>query len=222
MLMSFDGKISTGESDERDFDKDLPAVEAVAEGLKQYYDLEQETDLVSLNTGKTMSKIGWNERKDKIDRLPVAFVIVDNHPHLTKRGVQNLIRRSKKLYLVTSNGQHPAFACSDERLEILKRDVPIDFAEVFQSLYQRDVRAVTLQSGGEMNAVLLRAGLIDNLSVVVAPLVVGGRTTSTLVDGPSLTSDQDLLRIRPLQLQQVDILKKSYLHIKYRVMNRPA
>lgn len=51
MLMSVDGKISTGSNDNRDFDKDLSGVSGVKEGLQQYYDLEQETDLCSLNTG---------------------------------------------------------------------------------------------------------------------------------------------------------------------------
>jgi 2,5-diamino-6-(ribosylamino)-4(3H)-pyrimidinone 5'-phosphate reductase len=36
MLMSLDGKISTGASDERDFDKDLPRITGVSEGLGQY------------------------------------------------------------------------------------------------------------------------------------------------------------------------------------------
>jgi hypothetical protein len=37
MLMSLDGKISTGSVDERDFDKDLPNVKGVTDGLHQYY-----------------------------------------------------------------------------------------------------------------------------------------------------------------------------------------
>ena len=36
MLMSVDGKISTGETDELDFDKDLPNIIGVKEGLQQY------------------------------------------------------------------------------------------------------------------------------------------------------------------------------------------
>lgn len=61
MLMSLDGKISTGASDALDFDRDLPHVPSVAEGLYQYYELEQQTDLWSLNTGRVMAKIGANE-----------------------------------------------------------------------------------------------------------------------------------------------------------------
>ena len=40
MLMSLDGKISCGATDELDFDRDLPRVPGVVEGLNQYYELE--------------------------------------------------------------------------------------------------------------------------------------------------------------------------------------
>ena len=38
---------------------------------------------------------------------------------------------------------------------------------------------MTVQSGGTMNAHLLRLGLIDRLSVVVAPILIGGKDTLT-------------------------------------------
>ena len=36
MLMSLDGKISTGASDDRDVDKDFPNIAGLKEGLPQY------------------------------------------------------------------------------------------------------------------------------------------------------------------------------------------
>ena len=45
MLMSVDGKISTGFGDELDFDRDLPLIDGVKQGLHQYYEIEQTTDL---------------------------------------------------------------------------------------------------------------------------------------------------------------------------------
>ncbi len=36
LLQSLDGKISTGATDERDFDKDLPLLPGVKDGLHQY------------------------------------------------------------------------------------------------------------------------------------------------------------------------------------------
>ena len=60
MLMSVDGKISTGATDEMDVDKDFPNISGVREGLHQYYEIEQTTDLWSLNTGRVQAKMGVN------------------------------------------------------------------------------------------------------------------------------------------------------------------
>lgn len=40
MLMSVDGKISTGSTDNMDVDKDFPNIVGVKEGLHQYYRLK--------------------------------------------------------------------------------------------------------------------------------------------------------------------------------------
>ena len=45
MLMSVDGKISTGATDDLDVDRDFPKIVGVQEGLHQYYEIEQTTDL---------------------------------------------------------------------------------------------------------------------------------------------------------------------------------
>ena len=43
MLMSVDGKISTGAADELDVDKDFPQIAGGSEGLQQYYERERTT-----------------------------------------------------------------------------------------------------------------------------------------------------------------------------------
>ena len=65
MLMSLDGKISSGDSENLDADKDWCRIDGVKEGLHQYYEIEQTTDWYSLNTGRVMAKIGVNDRKEK-------------------------------------------------------------------------------------------------------------------------------------------------------------
>ena len=85
MLMSVDGKISTGATDDLDIDKDFPKIAGVREGLHQYYEIEQTTDLWSLNSGRVQAKLGVNT-KEMPDKTPVSFVIIDND-HLNKNGV---------------------------------------------------------------------------------------------------------------------------------------
>lgn len=220
MLMSLDGKISTGANDERDFDKDLPNIVGAKEGLSQYYALEEETDLFSFNTGRCMAKVGWNSEKSNIDKLSgVSFVIADNKPHLTALGVKNLIKRTEKLYIVTTNAAHSALNVEDDSLEVISYEQAIDFTDLFKQLKNKGADRLTIQSGGNMNANLLRLGLINNLSIVVAPVLVGGRDTSTLIDGDSLMTVEDLHKLRALELKDIQRLDNSYIHITYRVKN---
>jgi 2,5-diamino-6-(ribosylamino)-4(3H)-pyrimidinone 5'-phosphate reductase len=217
MLMSFDGKISTGSSDERDFDKDLPNIVGAKEGLQQYYELEKKTDRFSFNTGRVMAKVGWNDEKANIEKLPVVFVVVDNKPHLTARGVENLIKRTEKLYIVTTNEFHPALKMSSDQLEVITYSETIDFANLFERLAQKGAKTMTIQSGGDMNAVLLREGLINELSIVVAPVLVGGKDTPGLIGGESLQSIEDLQKIKVLELLEANKLEHNYLHLRYSV-----
>ena len=217
MLMSLDGKISTGPGDDRDFDKDLPNIHGVAEGLHQYYELQEQTDLCSFNTGKVMAKVGWNEIKDNIDKIPLTFVIVDNQPHLTETGVSNLLKRCKKLIIVTTNISHPALEINDQNLEVIQFTNKIGFVDLFSQLDSRGIERMTIQSGGEMNAMLLRAGLINEASIVVAPVLVGGKDTPRLIDGQSLIKTEDLKNIKTLELIEANKLENNYLHLRYRI-----
>jgi 2,5-diamino-6-(ribosylamino)-4(3H)-pyrimidinone 5'-phosphate reductase len=199
MLMSVDGKISAGASDERDFDRDRPSVLGVTEGLGQYYQLEQTMDAYSLNTGRVLARVGWSRFRRDIDRLPVAFVVVDSQ-HLTERGVRNLLLRTQRLIVVTTNPQHPATTIQDPRLHVVEANGQVNFRQVFNELGALGVRNLTVQSGGRLNATLVRAGLVHYLSIVLAPVLVGGDSTPTLVDGDPLNGDGDLALLRTLKL----------------------
>ena len=50
MLMSVDGKISTGAVDELDVDREFPRINGMKEGVYQYYEIEKTTDLWSINS----------------------------------------------------------------------------------------------------------------------------------------------------------------------------
>lgn len=220
MLMSVDGKISTGDSDALDFDKDLNQIERVREGLYQYYDLEKTTDKFSLNSGRVFEKIGVNEGKVFQNGVPVSFIVVDNKPHLTTQGVSYLAEKSEGVYVISTNLEHPAHIISNQndKVKFLSYTNQINFKDAFGKLKDYGIEKLTIQSGGKLNAILLREGLIDNLSVVVAPILIGGEDTATLIDGESLHTQSDLLKMLPLELVSYTQLSHSYLHLKYRVL----
>ena len=216
MLESLDGKISTGNSDNLDVDKDFPCIDGVKEGLHQYYEIEATTDYYSLNTGRVMAKIGVNDKKDYRDKVDVRFVIIDNKPHLNENGIDYLCHWVEKLFLVTTNKDHPAFNLNYDNLEILYYD-ELDLSKMLSDLYDRGSERITIQSGGNMNGLFVRNDLIDYVHIVIAPILIGGKDVSTLVDGESIKNEDELGLLRSLELLECNKLNDSYIELKYKV-----
>ncbi len=216
MLMSVDGKISTGASDNLDVDKDFPKILGVKEGLHQYYEIEQTTDLWSLNSGRVQSKIGVNTKKIP-NKTPVSFVVVDNK-HLKDHGIRYFCALSKQFVLVTSNEKHPAFEIEEDNLHVIYQN-ELSMKDVLTKLKSEfGCERITIQTGGTLNGLFLREKLIDYIDIVVAPILIGGKDTSTLIDGQSLLSESELSKLGVLKLQECGILEYSYLRLRYEVI----
>ncbi len=216
MLMSVDGKISTGASDHLDVDKDFPKIAGVKEGLHQYYEIEQTTDLWSLNSGRVQAKIGINTA-DMPNKTPVSFVVMDNK-HLEKHGIRYLCALSKQFVLVTSNEKHPAFEMEEDNLHIIYQK-ELSLQDVLAKLKSEySCERLTIQTGGTLNGLFLREKLIDYIDIVVAPVLIGGKDTSTLIDGKSLLSESELSGLGVLKLQECVVLEDSYLRLRYEVI----
>lgn len=218
MLMSLDGKISSGDNDALDPDSDWKRIHGVKEGLYQYYDLEKQTDACFFQSGRVFEKIGFNQREPSTNKIPVTGVIVDNQPHLTKQGLTYLSSWLERVIIVTTNPNYQAPSAL-KNIEVLAYNSPLDFGNLFQQLKENfGIEKMTIQSGGTLNSVLLRSGLIDQLSIVVAPLLVGGQTTSTLIDGEAIQSIDELKKLKALELVSCSLLKASFVHLRYKVV----
>lgn len=216
MLASVDGKISTGATDSLDMDKDLPNITGVCEGLSQYYEIEQTTDLWSLNTGRVQAKMGVNEKPMPV-KSPVSFVLVDSK-HLTEHGVRYFCALSQEFVLITTNRAHPAFGVKESNLHIIYQEelsLPIALTALREDY---GCERLTVQSGGTLNGLFLREKLIDFVDLVVAPVLVGGKNTSTLIDGEDILTEDGLNGLGTLKLESCEALAHSYLRLRYRVI----
>ena len=216
MLMSVDGKISTGATDEMDVDRDFPQIAGLKEGLHQYYEIEQTTDLWSFNTGRVQAKMGSNT-KEMPEKTPVSFVLLDNH-HLNEHGVRYFCAKSRRFVLITSNRDHPAINVDESNLSIILQE-SISLPDALRQLKtQFGCERLTVQSGGTVNSLFLRGKLLDYVDVVVAPVLIGGRDTATLIDGPSLQTKAELAQLGVLRLIDAGILESSYVRLRYQVI----
>lgn len=221
LLVSVDGKITTGDNDDMDTE-DFHHIAGLKEGLSKYYEIEEHLDQVYLNSGKVLAKVGFNAKNPSSrQKRGLSFVVIDNKPHLSTNGCEYLAKWCQTLFLITTNKSHPAYSLREKypNIKILEYDREIDFPDAFQKLKTDGVDRMTVQTGGTLNAIFLRNKLIDLVSVVVAPCLIGGENTQGLIGGDSLHTKADLEKIKALKFIKCDILDGSYLHLQYEVIN---
>lgn len=95
-------------------------------------------------------------------------------------------------------------------------DDRVDLAGALAAMGSRlGIRCVLSTAGGGLNGALLRAGLIDELSLSVAPTLVGGLDTPSVLDGPSLAIGD---RPTPLRLLSVHADAGGTVRLHYEVL----
>ncbi len=79
---------------------------------------------------------------------------------------------------------------------------------------QFDTRKVRVDSGGILNGIFLRDGLVDEVSVLISPALVGGISPKTMFVAPDLESEKGVI---PLTLIHIEKLRDCYVWLRYRV-----
>lgn len=211
LVQSLDGKISSGYTFDRDWDKDIAIMRGLKSGMDWYYREERKTDYWSLITDRIALKLGVDKEQFP-DHFHDHGCILWSGGHLSKETVDWMASRYKSFILV------------EEGVDECTRDYQVvnttDPVKAFKLLWEdHGVERVTIQSGGTLNSVLLRAGLIDEVDVFIAPVLVGGRQTPTLVDGSDIISANDLSNIKRLELMYVEY-KHDFIRAHYSVKQK--
>jgi 2,5-diamino-6-(ribosylamino)-4(3H)-pyrimidinone 5'-phosphate reductase len=99
---------------------------------------------------------------------------------------------------------------------IVAGDERVDLRVALEELRARyQVKVLRVDSGGVLNGVLLRAGLVDEVSVVISPELVGGTTTNSMFIAPDLSSASGVI---PLKLLHVSNVKEDFVWLRYEVV----
>ncbi len=140
-------------------------------------------------------KIAWG--RAEIGGDPIVVVLSRQVPDAHLAGLR-------------SEGVSYIFAGEDEldlalALEILNREL--------------GVKRLLLEGGGSANGALLRAGLVDEISLVVCPAVDGSKGAPSVFD----SSDAEAGRaapVRAITLQSSEVLDGGAVWLRYRLQNR--
>ena len=79
---------------------------------------------------------------------------------------------------------------------------------------QFGVKNLRVDGGGTLNTALLRDDLVDEVCVLLHPVMVGGASENSIYNAPDLTSEAVL----DLKLLKMEKLKNEIIFLQYRVM----
>jgi 2,5-diamino-6-(ribosylamino)-4(3H)-pyrimidinone 5'-phosphate reductase len=99
---------------------------------------------------------------------------------------------------------------------ILAGEDRVDFRAALAELKARHgIRTIQVDSGGTLNGVLLRAGLVDEVSLIISPSLVGGSEARSIYRAPELTSPEGVIRVKLVHLER---LRDDLVWLRYEVV----
>jgi len=132
---------------------------------------------------------------DGTRRTPSARIIVDSRLR-TQPGAR-IFSFQGRVIIATSR------AAPEERIRRLEGlaeivvcgDEKVDLKKLVHILPKMGIRRVLVEGGGNLNWGMLEAGVVDEVSVAIAPIIIGGRETTTLVEGEGVRTLEEAFRL---------------------------
>ncbi len=160
--------------------------------------LRAEADAVAVGVGTVLADDPSLTRYDERHRAevhgpeaaPPARVAVDSRCRTPAEGA--VLAGDRATYLLTSE------AAPEDRREALEAagatlvtagTERVDLQAALEALEAHGVEHLLVEGGGELVFSLFEAGLVDDMSVYVGNLVIGGREAPTLTDGAGFVED---------------------------------
>ena len=134
------------------------------------------------------------------DAPPPARVVVDSRCRTPDDA--DVLDGEPETYVLTSE------SAPDERRRALERsgatllaagDERVDLPAALSTLAGEGVDRLLVEGGGELIFSLFEAGLVDELSVFVGGVVIGGREAPTLADGEGFVADFPALELEGVE-----------------------
>lgn len=71
----------------------------------------------------------------------------------------------------------------------------VNLEEFMEYLYSKGIKTLMLEGGSTLNFAMLESGLIDEVRVCIAPMVIGGTESKTFFDGPGFDFMEDAVQL---------------------------
>ena len=90
----------------------------------------------------------------------------------------------------------------------------VDLNKLMQILGRREITSVLIEGGGNLNAAALQSAIVDKVYCTIAPLIIGGQSSLTPVEGIGVTLIEEAIQLYHMSSRPLgqDVLIEAYLH----------
>ncbi len=185
--MSLDGKIATKEGDSR-LSSEID--------LMRVHKLRSKVDaiMIGINTlikDDPMLTVRYGYKGDPIR------IVIDSKGRINKESM--IIKSSKALKTIIVISE-----IAKDRIDelnsygvniIISGYDRVDLRSLMPILYNQGIKSILLEGGGELNWSMLADRLVDEVIITVEPVIVGGRSAITLVEGEGFSKISDSIKL---------------------------
>ena len=193
LAMSLDGRISLRDS--------VSTTLSGRESAVRVQDLRHEHDaiLVGGNTA-FVDNPSLTDRSGKPRRRKLVRVILDNRLRIpTDSTLVKTARETPTLIVSNSTDEAKIEQLTDAGVDVARADAR-DLGAVLEELRKRELQSVLVEGGTEVAGAFCDARLVDKLTFIVAPLVIGGHDAPLAIGGNGANSLENALKMRDLQI----------------------
>ncbi len=211
--MTLDGKIATRTGDSAISSK---------EDLLRVHRLRDDVDAIMVGINTVIDDDPrLSIHKIKTDRKNPLRVVVDSRARIPLEA-RMFKEVGETLVAVSKKAPKEKIQRIKEKAEVVVcGDESVDLTCLMKRLYDKGIKKLLLEGGGNLNWSMLRGGLVDQISVAIAPRIAGGKDAISLVEGAGYDHIREGVRLRlkrHYDLGEDLILEYDIMHDKDQVV----
>ncbi|MBC7899470.1 MAG: bifunctional diaminohydroxyphosphoribosylaminopyrimidine deaminase/5-amino-6-(5-phosphoribosylamino)uracil reductase RibD [Saprospiraceae bacterium] len=195
LAMSLDGRISLNNS--------VSTALSNEHALKRVHDLRHEHDAILIG-GNTafVDNPSLTDRSGKPRRRPLVRVVLDNRLRIPVDSPLVTTANEVPTLIFTNSGDSEKIAhLGEKKVEVVEiENGGRNLESVLAELAVRQIQSVLVEGGTQVAGAFCDAKLVDKITFMVAPLVIGGRDAPLAIGGVGASTMDEAFRLRDLEL----------------------
>ncbi|MDI6895854.1 2,5-diamino-6-(ribosylamino)-4(3H)-pyrimidinone 5'-phosphate reductase [Methanocella conradii] len=111
----------------------------------------------------------------------------------------------KRIVVVSKAAPEDKVKALMEKAEVLVAgDGEVDLAEMCRELKRRGIERLMVEGGATLNWAMVRAGLVDEISVFIGNLIIGGKEAPTFMDGEGISDRDEAIKLELMKFERMD------------------